>query len=162
MVVSYICPHIKSNNIMESFFALLKSTHYFMMVALLIFLLFTIGKFAFKKSSGEPFGTMEDKTTLLVMILAHLQLLIGLTLLFMGPTSAHFANMGEVMKDSYLRMMVVEHPLTMIIGVTMITIGRIKLKKKTEASDKFKTTIIFFAIGLVLFLSRIPWSHLNG
>lgn len=147
---------------MDTFFALLRSTHYFVMVALLIFLVFTIGKFYFKKSSGEPFGSMEDKTTLIVMILAHVQLLIGIILLTVGPMSANFANMGAVMKDSYLRMMVVEHPMTMIIGVTLITIGRIKLKKKTEDADKFKTAMIFFAIGLVLFLIRIPWSHLNG
>lgn len=147
---------------MDTFFATLRTTHYFMMVALLIFLLFTIGKFAFKKIGDEPFGEYEDKTTLLVMILAHIQLLIGLVLLFAGPMSASFADMGAVMKDSYLRMMTVEHPLTMIIGVIMITIGRIKLKKKTVDSDKFKTVITFFAIGLIFFLSRIPWSHLNG
>ena len=39
------------------------------MLALLIFLVFTIGKFAFKKFGNEPFGEMENKTTLLVMIL---------------------------------------------------------------------------------------------
>jgi uncharacterized membrane protein len=147
---------------MDSFFSTLRSGHYFLMVALLVFLVFTIGKFAFKKSRNEPFGAYENTNTLIVMILAHIQLLIGLTLLFAGPTSAHFANMGEVMKDSSLRMMVVEHPFTMILGVVMITIGRIKLKKKTESGDKFKTAITFFAIGLVLFLIRIPWNQLHG
>lgn len=147
---------------MDTFFAILRSTHYFVMVGILIFLVFTIGKFSFKKSSGDAFGVMEDKTTLIVMILAHVQLLIGIILLTVGPMSGNFANMGAVMKDSYLRMMVVEHPLTMIIGVTLITIGRIKLKKKTESADKYKTAIIFFSIALVLFLIRIPWSHLNG
>lgn len=147
---------------MESLVSTFRTTHYFLMVALLVFLIFTIGKFAFKKSDGSPFGAMEDKTTLLVLILSHIQLLIGLFLLFVGPMSNNFANMGEVMKDSYLRMMTVEHPLTMIIGVALITIGRVKMKKKSEAEAKFKTIIIFYSIALVLFLSRIPWSHLNG
>ncbi|MGB0390438.1 MAG: hypothetical protein ACPGRC_05625 [Salibacteraceae bacterium] len=147
---------------MESLVSTFRTTHYFLMVALLVFLIFTIGKFAFKKSDGSPFGAMEDKTTLLVLILSHIQLLIGLFLLFVGPMSNNFANMGGVMKDSYLRMMTVEHPLTMIIGVALITIGRVKMKKKPEAEAKFKTIIIFYSIALVLFLSRIPWSHLNG
>jgi len=147
---------------MDTLFDTLRSTHYFMMVALLVFLLFTIGKFAFKLNGKEPFGAMEDKTTLMVMILAHTQLLLGLVLLFFGPASAHFADMGEVMKNSATRMMVVEHPMMMILGVVMITIGRIKLKKKTEAKDKYKTVVIFFAIGLVFFLSRIPWGQLHG
>ena len=147
---------------MDTFFLTLRTTRYFMMMALLIFLVFTIGKFAFRKIGNAPFGEYENKTTLFVMILSHIQLLIGLVLLTVGPMSQNFANMGGVMKDSYLRMMTVEHPLTMIIGVTMITIGRIKLKKKTEDGAKYKTAITFFAIGLIFFLSRIPWSHLNG
>ena len=147
---------------MESLFSTFRTAHYFLMVALLVFLIFTIGKFAFKKSDGSPFGAMEDKTTLLVFILSHIQLLLGLFLLFVGPMSNNFSHMGDVMKDSYLRMMTVEHPLTMIIGVTLITMGRIKMKKKPEAADKYKTIIIFYSIALVLFLSRIPWSHLNG
>ncbi len=147
---------------MESLFSTFKTTHYFLMVALLVFLIFTIGKFAFKKSEKAPFGAMEDKTTLLVLILSHIQLLIGLFLLFVGPMSNNFSNMGAAMKDSYLRMMTVEHPLTMIIGVALITIARVKMKKKPDADTKYKTVIVFYSIALVLFLSRIPWSHLNG
>lgn len=147
---------------MDSLLSIIKSVHYFIMITLLVFLLFTIVKFAFKKSDHSPFGKMEDKTTLLIFIFSHIQLLLGLVLLFVGPMSNNFANMGEVMKNSYLRMMTVEHPLTMIIGVALITIGRIKMKKKPEAEDKFKTIIIFYSIALILFLSRIPWSHLNG
>ena len=129
---------------------------------LLVFTLFTLGKFFMKSRSDEPFGVMEDKTTLLVMILSHIQLLLGLILLFVGPMSDNFSDMGAVMKNSQLRMMIVEHPLTMIIGVAMITIGRISLKKKTTDEAKFKTAIIFFSIALVLFLIRIPWNNLHG
>ena len=147
---------------MESIFPILRTTHYFLMLVLLIFLLFTIGKFISKKFSDEPFGAMEDKTTLVVMILAHVQLLLGLTLLFTGPMSAHFADMGAAMKDSYIRMMVVEHPMSMILGVVMVTLGRLKWKKKETDDAKFKTVIIFFSIALVLFLARIPWGHFHG
>ena len=147
---------------MESMFPMLRSTHYFLMLILLIFLLFTIGKFAFKKMGNEPFGVMEDKTTLVVMIIAHIQLLLGLIILFTGPMSAHFADMGAAMKDSHIRMMVVEHPLSMILGVVMITIGRLKWKSKETDGAKFKTVIIFFSIALVLFLARIPWGHFHG
>lgn len=147
---------------MESFYAVLKSTHYFMMLMLLIFTLFNIGIFAYKRWSKELFGVLEDKVTLLVMILAHIQLLLGLVMLFIGPYAEHFSSMDEVMKDSNLRLMVVEHPFTMILGVVMITIGRIKLKKKEMDADKYKTAIIFFTIGLIFFVARIPWSHING
>lgn len=147
---------------MESIFPMLRSTHYFLMIILLVFLLFTIGKFTFKKMGKEPFGVMEDKTTLIVLILSHIQLLLGLTLLFVGPMSQNFADMGAAMKNAHIRMMLIEHPLTMIIGVIMITIGRIRWKSRKTDSDKFKTVIIFFSIALVLFLARIPWGHFHG
>ena len=147
---------------MDSFIAILRNTHYFIMLLVLIFLVFTVGKFALKKSAKESFGVMEDKTTLIVMILTHIQLLIGLVLLFGGPMSAHFAHMGDVMKDSYLRLMVIEHPMTMVIGVILITIGRVRLKKLATADAKFKNILIFYSIALVLFLVRIPWNYING
>ena len=147
---------------MESFYTGLKSTHYFMMLMVLIFTLFNIGIFAYKRYSKEPFGVLEDKVTLLVMILAHTQLVLGFILLAVSPLAENFSEMGSVMKDSYLRLMLIEHPFTMIFGVVMITIGRIKLKKKELDADKYKTAIIFFSIALIFFVARIPWSHING
>jgi hypothetical protein len=45
----------------------------------------------------------------------------------------------------------------MIIGIVLVSVGRIKAKKLTDDVAKHKTTFIFFAIGLLLILSRIPW-----
>lgn len=72
------------------------------------------------------------------------------------------SNMGTVMKDATTRLLVIEHPLTMLIAVVLITIGRAKAKKKTTDSSKFLTTAIFFGIALVLILVRIPWDRING
>ena len=67
------------------------------------------------------------------------------------------SGMGTVMKDSLLRFSSVEHPLIMIIAVILITIGFSKHKKKETGNAKFKTIAIFYAIALILILSRIPW-----
>ena len=66
-------------------------------------------------------------------------------------------GMGEVMKNSDLRKVLVEHPLVGIIAITLITIGFSKHKKKTTDAAKFKTIAIFYTIALILILSRIPW-----
>lgn len=147
---------------MESIYPILKTTHYTLMLFILVFLIFTIGKFYFQKNAEKEFGFMEDKTTLIVTLLAHLQFVLGLILLFTSPLGEAFSDMGSVMKDSYLRLMLIEHPTTMLLGVIMVTIGRVKSKKKETDAGKYKTVITFFAIALVLFLIRIPWNHLNG
>jgi multisubunit Na+/H+ antiporter MnhB subunit len=66
-------------------------------------------------------------------------------------------GMGEVMKDSALRKALVEHPLTIIIAIVLITIGFSKHKKKTTDKAKFKTITIFYTIALILILAMIPW-----
>ena len=68
-------------------------------------------------------------------------------------------GMGETMKNSELRKVLVEHPLVGIIAITLITIGFSKHKKKTTDAAKFKTIAVFYSIALLLILSRIPWSN---
>ena len=65
--------------------------------------------------------------------------------------------MGELMKNSALRNLVVEHPLTMIIAVALVTIGYSKHKKKLTSKPKFKMLAIFYTLALVLVLAKIPW-----
>jgi hypothetical protein len=62
------------------------------------------------------------------------------------------------MKDPAMRKILVEHPLTMIIAVLVIQMGRIKVKKAYSDADKHKRSLIYFGLGLVLVLSMIPWN----
>ena len=62
------------------------------------------------------------------------------------------------MKDAALRLTSLEHPLINIIAIVLITIGWSKHKKATTSEAKFKSIAVFFGLGLLLILSRIPWS----
>ena len=68
-------------------------------------------------------------------------------------------NGAEVMSDKGVRLLAVEHPITMIFAIALITVGWSKHKKKTEALAKFKTIAVFYGLALLLILSRIPWSN---
>ncbi|MFV7235190.1 hypothetical protein [Flavobacterium sp. ZB4R12] len=112
-------------------------------------------------SSKKEFTAKDRKIALFGLIGTHTQLLIGLILYFVSPNG--FSNignlgMGEVMKNAALRLTVVEHPLINIVAITLITIGWSKHKKLTTSESKFKTFSIFYGLGLLLILSRIPWS----
>ena len=90
------------------------------------------------------------------LILAHLQLLIGIFML--ASQSAIFSNgMGTIMKEATLRLKYIEHPFTMILAVAFITIGFARSKRADTDKKKARNVLIFYAIGLLLILSRIPY-----
>jgi hypothetical protein len=96
----------------------------------------------------------------ILVALSHTQLLIGIILLFVSPViQAAMQDMGAAMKDKTLRLQLIEHPLTMIIGVVLIQVGRIRTRKAYADVDKYKRSLIFYGIGLLLILSRIPWGN---
>lgn len=137
----------------------IQSIHsYWAYLALLLLVVAVINAFL-KLSQKKSFEPIDRKISLFAMIATHIQLILGLILLF---TSAYWqtamdGGMGEVMKDSVLRLYIVEHPFTNILAIVLITIGWSKHKKKEADNGKFKTIGIFYVLGLVLLLSRIPW-----
>lgn len=105
-------------------------------------------------SSKNEFTGKDRKIALFALIFTHIQLLFGLVLYFVSPLGK--AVLGQ-MKDPALRLTSLEHPLINIIAITLITIGWSKHKKLTTSNAKFKSFAIFYTIGLILILSRIPW-----
>ena len=111
-------------------------------------------------TSKKTFTAKDLRISLFALIASHIQLLIGFIAYYTSVyyTTMKSIGMGEVMKNSDLRKVLVEHPLVGIIAITLITIGFSKHKKKTTDAAKFKTIAVFYGIALLLILSRIPWS----
>jgi heme A synthase len=106
--------------------------------------------------SSKKVFTKKDRTiSLIALILIHIQLLVGLVLYFISPLGKQ--ALGN-MSDAALRLTSLEHPLINIIAIILITIGWSKHKKATTDDAKFKSIAIFYTIGLVLILARIPWN----
>ncbi|AMD84176.1 hypothetical protein SAMN05444369_10533 [Capnocytophaga haemolytica] len=112
-----------------------------------------IGFFA-KKSFLEK----DLRISLFTLIMAHIQLLLGVILWLVTPKLLAFEEgMRSVMKDPLFRKLLVEHPLTILIAVTLITIGWSKHKKEQTAQRKFGKIAVFYTFAWVLILSMIPW-----
>lgn len=125
---------------------------------LLILVLGAIFRAVTNMSSGK-FTALDDKLSLFSLITAHIQLLLGLGLYFISPfvKAAIAAGMGEAMNDSVLRFWMIEHMFGMLIGITLITIGRISAKKAAEDKIKFRKIALYFSVGLLIILATIPW-----
>ncbi len=104
--------------------------------------------------SKKEFTPKDKKIALFGLIAIHTQLLVGLIAYLVSPLG--LSSLGQ-MSDKALRLTSLEHPLINIIGITFITIGWVKHKKLTTSESKFKTFTIYYGLGLVLILSRIPW-----
>lgn len=104
--------------------------------------------------SKNEFYPKDRKIALFGLIAIHTQLLVGMILYFVSPNG--FSSLGQ-MSNPELRLTSLEHPLINIIGIALITIGWVKHKKATTSESKFKTFSIFYSLGLLLILSRIPW-----
>ncbi len=104
--------------------------------------------------SKKEFMSKDRKMALIGLATIHTQLLIGLVIYFISPLG--FSSLGQ-MSDKALRLTSLEHPLINLIGITLITIGWMKHKKLTTSESKFKIFSIYYGLGLVLILSRIPW-----
>jgi len=123
-------------------------------LALLLLVIAVVNSFIGKNSKKE-FTPKDRKIALFGLIGTHTQLLVGLILYFVSPLG--LASLGQ-MKDASLRLTSLEHPLLNIIAIAFITIGWSKHKKADSSESKFKSIAVFYGIGLLLILSRLPWS----
>ena len=120
----------------------------------LLLLVFAVVNSLLGKSSKKEFTAKDRKIALFGLIATHIQLVIGLILYFVSPLGS--ALFGE-MKDASARLTSMGHPLVNLIAIVLITVGWSKHKKAATSEAKFNSVFIFYGLGLLLILSRIPW-----
>lgn len=109
--------------------------------------------------SKREYKALDLRLGLFALIFSHIQLLLGLILYMVSPLLQSWSNVGAkvIMKDSYLRKMLVEHPIMIIIAITLITIGWSLHKKQKTSQRAFGKIAIFYLLGLIFILAMIPW-----
>lgn len=140
---------------MYEIFQALHSYWAYLVLLLLTFAVLNAFVGAFKKRS---FSNKDLRISLFGLIFSHVQLLLGIVLYFLSPKFGWWEEgMGSVMKNSDYRFYLVEHPFVNILAILLITIGWSLHKKQTTDSKKFSRIGVFYFLGLVFLLSRIPW-----
>lgn len=127
----------------------------------LLVLIFAVVNATIGLASKKEFKDKDLRVSLFTLIVSHIQLVIGLLALFVSAQFDYVLDngMGAAMKESAIRLIVVEHPLMMILAIVLITMGFSKHKKQTTDNGKFKTIAFYYGIALLFVLSRIPWSQ---
>jgi hypothetical protein len=140
---------------MQSFIITL---HSYLAWAVLLLVVFTLGLAANVLLGKKTWTAAQQKWAFYAMLAVHIQLLIGLIVYFVSPYGLNNLS-GATMKDSAMRLLALEHPLINIIGILMITIGHGKAKRALGTAGASKTILIYYGIGILLILSRIPWNQ---
>lgn len=143
---------------------ILQNVHSYLAYVVLALLFIAVANAITGLAANRMFTMEKDlRISLFTLILCHIQLLLGLILYFVsanGLRAVQEFGMGGL--NSAARLLAVEHPFVNIVAIALITIGWSRHKKFMEAKKKFKTIGIFYGLGLLLVLSRIPWGQWFG
>jgi hypothetical protein len=135
---------------------MLQTIHSTLAYGVLAVLVFAIINAFLGLSAKRNFTSKDRSISLIALIFSHIQLLVGIILWVESPVGK--AALSQ-MSNAAMRLTALEHPITNILAIVLITIGWSKHKKEESSNGKFKKIGIFYAIGLLLLLSRIPWAN---
>jgi len=140
-------------------YAILKTVHSYWAFLVLILLIGIVINSLIGRFSGKLFSSKDLRISLLGLVFSHIQLLIGFILYFVSPWFDQFSQLGMgIMKNAESRLYLIEHPLINIIAVILITMGWSMHKRQSDSSKKFLRIGLFYGLGLLFLLTRIPWN----
>ena len=105
----------------------------------------------------RSYSANDNRSNLFFMISCDIQLLIGLALYIHNGWFDRLKDMGNNMKDPYLRFFTMEHLTLMLVAWVLVHIGRATVKKADTDAAKHKKMLIFFGLAIVLIIAAIPW-----
>lgn len=135
------------------FYNIIQKFHSGWAYLVLLFLFIAIINSFVGHSKKRVFTAKDRKIALLGLVSTHIMFVVGMILYFVSPLGLD--SLGE-MKNADIRLTSLEHPLINLIGIILITVGWSKHKRVSEAL-KFKQIYVFYGLGLLLILLRIPW-----
>ena len=129
----------------------------FAYIVLALVFIFIISIFFSYLGKKRP-STVTKKLGLFAIIFTHIQVLIGIVqyFIFSPKGISMVSNEAFSMSNASMRLLVVEHPIAMLVGATLLTITYSKIKRM-----KSNTTLGIFLLGLAaaaLLFSRIPYA----
>lgn len=124
----------------------------------LLLLVVALFKALIKWRSNAPYTDGDRKLNLFTMISAHVQLVLGLVLIFISPKVQFTA---AAMKEPIYRFFTAEHSVMMLLAIVLITIGYSRSKRAAEDAQKFRSIFTYFTLALLVLLAGIPWPFRN-
>jgi len=125
-------------------------------IAVVRFLIGWLGK--------RDWAALDARLALIFPVTIDIQLLLGLLLYFvLSPiTTGALRDFGAALKNSTVRFFSVEHIFMVLIALIVAHIGSALIKKRTDATTKFRIGFIFFVLAMIIIFLAIPWPFLTA
>lgn len=133
----------------------LHSTFRWLVLLSLIYSIFRAYKgYFFNKKFSETDNSVRHWTA----TIAHIQLILGVTLYSQSPIVKYFWKNFDEAKESFdLFFFGLIHIFLMLFSIILITMDSAISKRKTVDREKFKIMLIYFTIALLIIFIAIPW-----
>ena len=132
--------------------------HNLLRYVIVILLIIAVFKSLMGWLNKKEYTASDNKISLFLLISAHLQLVLGFVVYFNSQlVKSAMADMAAAMKIPGIRFFVADHMTSMILGIILITLGRIMGKKGKTDVAKFGRQTIFFTLAMIVIFYAIPW-----
>ncbi len=113
-------------------------------------------------TQGSPYTDKDKSWNLRLLIIVHLNVLIGLYQYFFSASHGLLAYLRtntfkEIMQNPEMRFWAVEHITGMILAAVIVTVSRVLAKKEGIGFRKHRRLGLLYVITLVIILVSIPW-----
>ncbi|GAB3886691.1 hypothetical protein [Spirosoma agri] len=107
---------------------------------------------------NRSYRPIDQTLRVIATSVAHTQLLVGFYLYAKSPIVSYYWKFSpDASEAPEFRFFSLIHIGLMFTSVVLVTVGSSKAKRQTLPQQKFKTTVIYFTLGLLLILIAIPW-----
>lgn len=132
--------------------------HSFFRWLVLVSLLLAIYRGAMGLRKKSSFSKTDNLFRHWTATIAHVQLLIGITLYTQSPPVKYFwANKSVAIKNLDVTFFSLIHAILMLTAIVVITIGSALAKRRLTDEAKFKTMFTWFGVALLIIFLAIPW-----
>lgn len=124
----------------------------------LISLIYAIFKAYKGYISNKEFSKTDNSIRHWTATIAHIQLVLGISLYSQSPIVSYFWKNFNTAKESFdLLFFGLIHIFLMLFSIVLITIGSALSKRKQTDKEKFRTMLLWFGLGLIIIFIAIPW-----
>ncbi|WP_228451803.1 hypothetical protein [Chryseobacterium sp. SN22] len=109
-------------------------------------------------SAGKEFSDRDNSLRHWTATIAHIQLVLGITLYSQSPLIKYFwKNFNQAKASFELIFFGLIHIGLMLTAIVLITIGSSITKRKKNDGEKFRMMLVYYSIALVIIFLAIPW-----
>lgn len=125
----------------------------------LVFIVYAVYRAAVGFIKNKTFSKADDALRHWTATVAHIQLIIGMTVYTQSPMVKYFwTDTKAAFQNLDFTFYGIIHLVLMLTAITVLTIGSALARRRATDKVKFRTMLIWFSVALFIIFIAIPWT----